>query len=115
MFQKQLTGGCKVRECHLFVETCQSGFVGGLKSDGDFQLSSTQLLKPVALVGTQSRVIFDDDCVEVLNALSDCREVPVRNGSRVEEVAAVIKFDMGGRGQLSQSEIDLSGDQAGGQ
>ena len=52
-------------------------------------------------------MIFHDDRVKISNTFSDGGQVARGYGSGIEEIAAVVEFEMGCRGQLLKCEVDL--------
>jgi|GEM_PF-597556 len=86
--------------------------MGCFKPYCHFKLSPAELLELVAAFRAQSRMIFDNDCVKLSDACSDCGQVTNRHSRGIEEIAAVIEFEMRGVRQSLECEVDLLRDQA---
>ena len=108
------TGGLlELLQCHSLVQLFQGFRICGFQADGDFQASAEQIAKFKAAVVYECGMAFDNDAVEVLDAIDNGCVVLRRDSAGIKEASTVVEFDDASGVELPERVIDLSWDGSG--
>ena len=110
MTQQKSNRPVKVTDRHPFVQTSQNRGVNRFQTDGDFEVGFELIAKLNAPLVSQTRMIFDNHRVELLDSGNDLGMVLGGNRLGIEEISRVIQLDLSGGGQSLQDVVNLSGD-----
>lgn len=86
-----------------------------LETDGDFEFHAVfgqSIAELEARCSAKLRMVLDNDGLEAANPIDDCRPVFTGNRFRVEEVPAVVQFEVLSIRQLLQGDVHLLRDRA---
>ena len=90
----------KLLQRHALIELRQNIRVNRFQPHGDFEAAFQAIAKAQAIVIDESGMVFDDQAVEVVSALSDCVMVFDRYRARIKKAAAIVELQYAGRRKL---------------